>query len=218
MKKLVSIITLIMTMMVLSVSAYAFSNEFYSIDVGEGFKEETLNETLRLTSTDKDGSINIVMNKTVEGKDYFTQEEIEAQKTLLIEKFKDKEFAIDKSEVQTFTSNNYRCVYLESHAKYNGKEVYFRQYLVYSGKYNYIITVTTYDTNTADSAKYKNVVDSFKATDYTGKYGLKDEEKLQSGDGKAIPTGLIGGIVGGIVGGIAAFFIVRSKQTKNGKK
>ena len=77
MKKLVSIITLIMTMMVLSVSAYAFSNEFYSIDVGEGFKEETLNETLILTSTDKDGSINIVMNKTVEGKDYFTQEEIE---------------------------------------------------------------------------------------------------------------------------------------------
>ena len=77
MKKLVSIITLIMTMMVLSVSAYAFSNEFYSIDVGEGFKEETLNETLILTSTDKDGSINIVMNKTVEGKDYFTQDEIE---------------------------------------------------------------------------------------------------------------------------------------------
>ena len=214
MKKLVSIITLIMTMMVLSVSAYAFSNEFYSIDVGEGFKEETLNETLILTSTDKDGSINIVMNKTVEGKDYFTQDEIEKQKPVVSA----DEFAIDKTEVQTITPNNYRCVYYESHAKHGEKEIYFRQYLIYSGKYCYAITVTTYDTNTADSAKYKNVVDSFKATDYTGKYGLKDEEKLQSGDGKAIPTGLIGGIVGGIVGGIAAFFIVRSKQTKNGKK
>ena len=42
MKKLVSIITLIMTMIVLSVSAYAYSNEFYSIDVGEGFKEESI--------------------------------------------------------------------------------------------------------------------------------------------------------------------------------
>ena len=214
MKKLVSIITLIMTMMVLSVSAYAFSNEFYSIDVGEGFKEETLNETLILTSTDKDGSINIVMNKTVEGKDYFTQDEIEKQKPVVSA----DEFAIDKTEVQTITPNNYRCVYYESHAKHGEKTIYFKQYLIYSGKYCYAITVTTYDTNTADSAKYKNVVDSFKATDYTGKYGLKDEEKLQSGDGKAIPTGLIGGIVGGIVGGIAAFFIVRSKQTKNGKK
>ena len=130
----------------------------------------------------------------------------------------ESEFTVEKAEIQTITSNNYRCVYYESHAKHGEKTIYFKQYLIYSGKYCYAITVTTYDTNTADSAKYKNVVDSFKATDYTGKYGLKDEEKLQSGDGKAIPTGLIGGIVGGIVGGIAAFFIVRSKQTKNGKK
>lgn len=215
MKKLVSIITLIMTMMVLSVSAYAFSNEFYSIDVGEGFKEETLNETLILTSTDKDGSINIVMNKTVEGKDYFTQEEIERQKPVVAE----SEFTVEKAEIQTITSNNYRCIYYESHAKHGEKTIYFKQYLIYSGKYCYAITVTTYKTETADSAKYKNVVDSFKVNDYTGKYGLKDAEKSQENDvGSHVSPGLIGGIVGGIVGGIAAFFIVRSKQNKNGKK
>ena len=211
MKKLVSIITLVMTMMVLSVSAYAFSNEFYTIDVGEGFKEETLNETLVLTSTEKDGSINIVMNKTVEGKDYFTQDEIEKQKPVVSA----DEFAIDKTEVQTITPNNYRCVYYESHAKHGEKEIYFRQYLIYSGKYCYAITVTTYDTNTADSAKYKNVVDSFKATDYTGKYGLKDAEKPQeNGVGSHVSPGLIGGIVGGIVGGFGAFCVLKAKQKK----
>ena len=214
MKRLVSIITLIMTMMVLSISAYAFSNEFYSVDVGEGFKEESLNETLVLNSTEKDGSINIVMNKAVEGKDYFTQDEIEKQKPVITE----GEFAIDKAEIQTVTPNNYRCVYYESHAKYGEKEVYFRQYLIYSGKYCYAITVTTYALDTADTAKYKNVVDSFKITDYTGKYDLKDADQPKSGDSKAIPTGLIGGIAGGILGGLVAFFVVKSKQSEKGRK
>ena len=215
MKKLVSIITLIMTMMVLSVSAYAFSNEFYSIDAGEGFKEESLTDSLSLKSKEKDGYITFEVNRAVEDKDYFTQEEIEAQKTGLIEKFKDKEFAIDKSEVQTFTSNNYRCVYLESHAKYNGKEVYFRQYLVYSGKYNYVITVTTYKAETADTDAYKNVVNSFKVTDYTGKYDLKDPDQPQENDvGSHVSPGLIGGIVGGVVGGFGAFCVLKAKSKK----
>ena len=211
MKKLVSIITLVMTMMVLSVSAYAFSNEFYTIDVGEGFKEETLNETLVLTSTERDGSINIVMNKTVEGKDYFTQDEIEKQKPVVSA----DEFAIDKTEVQTITPNNYRCVYYESHAKHGEKEIYFRQYLIYSGKYCYAITVTTYKPETADTEKFKNVVDSFKVNDYTGKYGLKDAEKSQENDvGSHVSPGLIGGIVGGVLGGFGAFCILKAKQKK----
>lgn len=215
MKKLVSIIALIMTMMVLSVSAYAFSNELYSVDVGESFTEESLTDSLSLKSKEKDGYITFEVNRAVEGKDYFTQEEIEAQKTVLIEKFKDKEFAIDKSEVQTFTSNNYRCVYLESHAKYNGKEVYFRQYLVYSGKYNYVITVTTYKAETADTDAYKNVVNSFKVTDYNGKYDLKDSEKPQENDvGSHVSPGLIGGIVGGVVGGFGAFCVLKAKSKK----
>ena len=163
MKKLVSIITLIMTMMVLSISAYAFSNEFYSVDVGEGFKEESLNETLVLNSTEKDGSINIVMNKAVEGKDYFTQDEIEKQKPVITE----GEFAIDKRWYNRSTN------------------------------------------------KFK---DSFKITDYTGKYDLKDADQPKSGDSKAIPTGLIGGIAGGILGGLVAFFVVKSKQSEKGRK
>ena len=215
MKKLVSIIALIMTMMVLSVSAYAFSNELYSVDVGEGFTEESLTDSLSLKSKEKDGYITFEVNRAVEGKDYFTQEELEAQKTVLIEKFKDKEFAIDKSEVQTFTSNNYRCVYLESHAKYNGKEVYFRQYLVYSGKYNYVITITTYKAETADTDAYKNVVNSFKVTDYNGKYDLKDPDQPKNGENKGgLPAGAIGGIVGGVVGGFGAFCVLKAKSKK----
>jgi hypothetical protein len=211
MKKLVSIITLIMTMIVLSVSAYAYSNEFYSIDVGEGFKEESMNETLILNSTEKDGSINIVMNKTIDGKDYFTEDEIERQKPAV----KESEFAVDKAEIQTITPNNYRCIYYESHAKHGEKNVYFRQYLIYSGKYCYAITVTTYKTETADTEKYKNVVDSFKVNDYTGKYGLKDEEKPQeNGVGSHVSPGLIGGIVGGVLGGFGAFCILKAKQKK----
>ena len=217
-KKLVSIIALIMTMVVLSASAYAYSNEFYSVEEGEGFKQSTLNETLVLNSADKDGNINIEMNKAVEGKDYFTQEEIEAAKISLTQQFKEYNLEVDKAEIQTFTPNNYRCIYIESHAKYGEKDIFFRQYLVYSGKYNYVITVTTYKSETADTDKYKNVVNSFKVTDYTGKYDLKDTDKPQSGENKGIPTGLICGIVGGIVGGMAAFFIVRSQQNKKGKK
>ena len=199
MKKLVSVIALIMTMMVLSVSAYAFSNELYSVDVGEGFTEESLTDSLSLKSKEKDGYITFEVNRAVEGKDYFTQ----------------KEFAIDKSEVQTFTSNNYRCVYLESHAKYNGKEVYFRQYLVYSGKYNYVITVTTYKAETADTDAYKNVVNSFKVTDYTGKYDLKDPDQPKNGENKGgLPAGAIGGIVAGVVGGFGAFCVLKAKSKK----
>lgn len=212
MKRLVSIITLIMTMVVLSTSAYAFSNEFYSVDVGEGFTESSLNDSLSLTSTDKDGYINIEMNKAIEGKDYYSDEEIEKQKTGLVERYKENGFEIDKTEVQTFTPANYRCVYFESHAKTNGKQVFFRQYLAYSGRYNYIITITTYKYDTADLSKYKNVVNSFKITDYAGKYDLKDAETPASGNGSTVSPGLIGGIVGGVIGGIAAFVIVRSKQ------
>ena len=219
MKKLVSIITLIMTMIVLSASAYAFSNEFYSVDVGEGFTESSLNDSLSLTSTDRDGYINIEMNKAIEGKDYYSEEEIESQKSALLERYKENGFTIDKTEVQTFTPANYRCVYFESHAKSGEKQVFFRQYLAYSGKYNYIITITTYKYDTADLSKYKNVVNSFKITDYAGKYDLKDADKPQeNGAGSHVSPGLIGGIVGGVVGGIGAFIIVRSQQKKKNQK
>ena len=150
------------------------------------------------------------MNKAVEGKDYFTQDEIEKQKPVVTA----DEFAIDKAEIQTITPNNYRCVYYESHAKLGEKEVHFRQYLIYSGKYCYAITVTTYKAETADTDKYKNAIDSFKVTDYTGKYGLKDADQPQSGENKGVSPGLIGGIVGGIVGGFGAFCVLKAKQKK----
>ena len=218
-KRLISIIALIITMVVLSASAYAYSNEFYSVEEGEGFKQSTLNEALVLNSADKDGNINIEMNKAVEGRDYFTQEEIEAAKISLTQQFKEYNLEVDKAEIQTFTPNNYRCIYIESHAKYDEKDIFFRQYLVYSGKYNYVITVTTYKLETADTDKYKNVVNSFKVTGYTGKYDLKDADKPQNGENKGgLPAGAIGGIVGGIVGGFGAFVILKAKQNKKNKK
>ncbi len=219
-KKIVSVAVLIITMIFLSVSTYAFSNEFYEVDVGEGFKQESLNDALSLTSTDKDGYINIQMNKAIEGKDYYTAEEIEKQKIGLKSQLVENEFEIDKSEVQTFTQNNYRCVYLESHAKHGEKTIYFRQYLAYSGKYNYVITITTYKYETADLDKYKNLVNSFKITDYEGKYDLKDPEISKNSEGGKVSPGLIGGIVGGIIGGFIAVFTVmkNKKKSTNNKK
>ena len=93
--------------------------------------------------------------------------------------------------------------------------VYFRQYLVYSGKYNYVITVTTYKAETADTDAYKNVVNSFKVTDYNGKYDLKDPDQPKNDENKGgLPAGAIGGIVGGVVGGFGAFCVLKAKSKK----
>ena len=198
MKKLFTLLMLI----IFITNVKAFENDYFKLDVPEGYKEEISEKIYKWSKDNQYVSITIGNNPESYNIKNYTDEDLKRQKeyleNLYSNSLKEYNMTIDISDMTRDTINGYSIlkygVFWPS-KDLTGYDIYQRG-AVYTTK-NYIYTILLSDDKEISEEDFNKILQSFE---------LKDKDFTFSN--KLIPIILIGGAILGVIG----YFIDRKKK------
>ena len=193
MKKSILISGVLLIILAIATSVYAYETSDYSIDVPSSCKEFGT----AIYKADNGNNFNIQVTDYDQKKDGYpyTDKNLEELAKQMESTMKAK---VSKKEITKCTKNNYKCIHLQS-------ELYgfiIDQYAVVSGNKIYTVTLAAANKDDLNSGDLKNVLDSFT---------LKNYQEPQNG----LSPVLIGAIVGAGVGALMGIISVVKRKKEN---
>lgn len=172
----------------------------------DAFTEEGLNKLTKNINSEID-NVRTEMKKTIKERygEYLSDSEIDEY----VKSFKCE--SIDKKEITTATSNNYKCYHIIASYSAGDYKYYAEQFTFVSNNNIYTLTASVGEKSDLQSSEVRNIINSFTISNY------KDPEKSSFFSDKLLSKMFAAGIVALICGGVKAISD-RNKRNKTKKE